>query len=37
MVAVQSTERVKAVYPLLKDVALSPDMSFCVDCLFEGF
>ncbi|WZY70147.1 hypothetical protein YC2023_002387 [Brassica napus] len=34
---VKSTERVKAVYPLLKDVALSPDMSFCVDCLFEGF
>ncbi|KAH0932109.1 hypothetical protein HID58_012919 [Brassica napus] len=33
---VKSTERVEAVYPLLKDVALSPDMSFCVDYLFEG-
>ncbi|KAF2582003.1 hypothetical protein F2Q68_00006852 [Brassica cretica] len=26
MVSVQSTERVEAIYPLLKDVALSPDM-----------
>ncbi|KAG2310643.1 hypothetical protein Bca52824_022200 [Brassica carinata] len=32
---VKSTKRVEAIYPLLKDVALSPDMSFCVDCLFE--
>ncbi|KAG2323425.1 hypothetical protein Bca52824_016638 [Brassica carinata] len=31
-----STERAEAIYPLLKDVALSPDMPFCVDCLFEG-
>ncbi|KAF3538417.1 hypothetical protein F2Q69_00020578 [Brassica cretica] len=31
-----STERVEAIYPLLKDVALSPDMPFCVDCIFEG-
>ncbi|KAH0853776.1 hypothetical protein HID58_092883, partial [Brassica napus] len=30
-----STERVEAVYPLLKDVALSPDIPFCIDCLFE--
>ncbi|KAG5399933.1 hypothetical protein IGI04_014540 [Brassica rapa subsp. trilocularis] len=29
-------KRVETVYPLLKDVALSPDMSFCVNCLFEG-
>ncbi|KAG2315066.1 hypothetical protein Bca52824_018188 [Brassica carinata] len=36
MVFLQSTERVVAIYPLLKDVALSPDMPFCVDCLFEG-
>nr|VDC71690.1 unnamed protein product [Brassica rapa] len=35
MVSVQSTERVEAVYPLLKDVALSPDIPFCIDCLFE--
>ncbi|KAL0702791.1 hypothetical protein Bca4012_058913 [Brassica carinata] len=33
---VKSTERAEAIYPLLKDVALSPDMPFCVDCLFEG-
>ncbi|KAF3511430.1 hypothetical protein F2Q69_00010053 [Brassica cretica] len=26
MVSVQSTERVEAIYPLLKGVALSPDM-----------
>uniref|UniRef100_M4DLG3 Uncharacterized protein n=1 Tax=Brassica campestris TaxID=3711 RepID=M4DLG3_BRACM len=32
----ESTERVEAVYPLLKDVGLSPDMPFCVDCVFEG-
>nr|VDC92930.1 unnamed protein product [Brassica oleracea] len=35
MVSVQSTERVEAIYPLLKDMALSPNMPFCVDCLFE--
>ncbi|CAN6814133.1 hypothetical protein Bca4012_005618 [Brassica carinata] len=33
---VKSTKRVEAIYHLLKDVALSPDMPFCVDCLFEG-
>ncbi|KAH0894698.1 hypothetical protein HID58_057127, partial [Brassica napus] len=26
MVSVQSTERVEAIYPLLKDMAISPDM-----------
>ncbi|KAH0891052.1 hypothetical protein HID58_053481, partial [Brassica napus] len=26
---IMSTERVEAIYPLLKDVALSPDMPFC--------
>nr|VDC79413.1 unnamed protein product [Brassica rapa] len=37
---VKSTERVEAVYPLLKDVALSPDMSFCTykssSCTFNN-
>ncbi|KAG2295097.1 hypothetical protein Bca52824_041766 [Brassica carinata] len=32
---IMSTERVEAIYPLLKDMALSPNMPFCVDCLFE--
>ncbi|KAH0859453.1 hypothetical protein HID58_087714 [Brassica napus] len=32
---VKSTKRVEAIYHLLKDVALSPDIPFCVDCLFE--
>ncbi|KAL0795915.1 hypothetical protein Bca101_067292 [Brassica carinata] len=26
-------KRFEAIYPLFKDVALSPDMPFCVDCL----